>query len=131
MTTLASPPFPPTTTSSVVAGVGWALAQNGSADMSMCEGFGGVPSNFTSPDNEAGGSAERAEPGEIVYNKNAANNPPGRMSARVLFFIAKFTFRPRYWKTCLARKRRVVPVLVARVVVLCERPFSHCALAAF
>src|SRR5215472_6055729 len=104
MTTLASPPFPPTTTSSVVAGVGWALTQNGSADISMREGFGGVPSNFTSPDTEAGASAGGAEPGETPYDNNAANHATGRMSAKMLFFIAKFTFRPRYWKTCLARK---------------------------
>src|SRR5690349_17362715 len=61
-TTFAKPPPVPTTTSSVVAGVGWALAQSGSCDMSMRVGLGGVPSNFTMPFREEGSSAGPAQP---------------------------------------------------------------------
>ena len=70
----------------------------------MREGFGGVPSNFTCPDNEAGASAGGAEPGETLYDKNVKNHATGTMSAKVMFFIAKSTFRPRYLEDFLSTK---------------------------
>src|ERR1700729_2092355 len=48
--------------SSVVAGVERAWAQSGSADISMGEGFGAVPSNFTVPFKEVEASAGLARP---------------------------------------------------------------------
>src|ERR1700722_20686923 len=85
MTTLARPPSAPTTTSSVTTGVACAFAQIGSCDMSMRVPLGGVPSNLTTPVNDAESPlAPTACPDTQPDNEDAITTKTDR---QLLFFI--------------------------------------------